>query len=144
MLQVNERYTGACKTDDSVKLPFERRQRSRLRTPLDGGEEVAFVLPRGGVLRAGDRLRSEDGRVIEVFAARETVSTVRATDTALLARACYHLGNRHVRLEIGEGWVRYLHDHVFDHMVEEMGLAVTVESAPFEPEAGAYRNAHAH
>ncbi len=147
MLHVNERYTGADRAEDSVTLPFERRQRSRLRARLDGGEEVALVLPRGTVLRNGDRLRGEDGRVIEVCAASETVSTVTAPDAILLARACYHLGNRHVSLQIGAGWVRYLHDHVLDGMVEAMGLAVTVESAPFEPEAGAYgseHGAHAH
>ncbi len=142
MLRLNEHYAGECRAGDSVTLPFELRQRSRLRARLDRGEEVAIVLPRGTVLRDGDRLPGEDGRVIEVCAARETVSTVKARDAVLLARACYHLGNRHVRLEIGEGWIRYLHDHVLDHMVEEMGLAVTIESAPFEPEAGAYAHAH--
>ena len=61
-----------------------------------------------------------------------------------MARACYHLGNRHVALQIGEGWVRYQHDHVFDAMVTGLGLNVIVEQAPFEPEAGAYSQGHAH
>jgi urease accessory protein len=98
------------------------------------------------VLRGGDRLLADDGRVIEVHAAPETVSTVRTDDRLMLERACYHLGNRHVPLEIGPGWLRYQHDHVLDDMLAGFGLAVVVEHAPFEPEGGAYvsaSNAHA-
>lgn len=142
MLQVKERYDGARTADDSVTLPFELRQRSRLRARLDGGGDVALVLARGTILRHGDRLQGDDGRVIEVCAAREAVSTVRTRDGVELARASYHLGNRHVPLQIGDGWVRYLHDHVLDRMVRGLGLAVAVESAPFEPEAGAYGHTH--
>ena len=142
MLQVKERYDGERTADDSLTLPFELRQRSRLRARLDGGGDVALVLPRGTILRHGDRLRGDDGRVIEVCAAREAVSTVRTRDRVELARASYHLGNRHVPIQIGDGWVRYLHDHVLDRMVQGLGLAVAVESAPFEPEAGAYGRAH--
>jgi urease accessory protein len=76
--------------------------------------------------------------VIEIDAASETVSTVRSADHRWLARAAYHLGNRHVALQIGEGWLRYSHDHVLDQMLHGLGLAVTVEQASFEPEAGAY------
>jgi len=82
-----------------------------------------------------------------VSAAPETVSTVRCAEPQLLARIAYHLGNRHVALQIGTGWLRYQHDHVLDAMVQGMGLNVSVEQAPFEPEAGAYQGAepsHAH
>ncbi len=58
----------------------------------------------------------------------------------LLARAAYHLGNRHVPVQVGPGWLAYEHDHVLDGMIEEMGLAVTTRRAPFEPEAGGYRH----
>ena len=128
----------------ALSLPFELRCRSRLRTTLDDGTEVGLLLPRGTVLRGGDRLRASDGRVVIVRAAPETVSTVHTDDPLLLARASYHLGNRHVPLQIGEGWVRYLHDHVLDEMVMGFGLAVVSESAPFEPEAGAYAGGGHH
>ena len=91
-------------------LPYELRTRSRLRTRLSSGEEAALLIERGRILRGGDRLLAEDGRVIEVVAEIETVSTVRADDPLVLARACYHLGNRHVALQIGPGWLRYLED----------------------------------
>ena len=85
-----------------------------------------------------DLLRAEDRRVIEVRAATEPVTTASTGDTHLLARAAYHLGNRHVALQIGEGWVRYLADHVLDAMVGGLGLGIVHEERPFEPEIGAY------
>jgi urease accessory protein len=126
-------------------LAFNERSRSRLRAVLDNGEEAGLFLERGSILRHGDLLLADDGRVIEVEAAPETVSTVRTDDSLMLARASYHLGNRHVALQIGPGWLRYGHDHVLDDMLRGFGLAVSVERAPFEPEGGAYVAAsHAH
>lgn len=126
-----------------LTLPFDARQKSRLRATLSTGEDVALMLPRGTVMRHGLRLRASDGRIVEVEAAPETVSTVRCQDPQGLARAAYHLGNRHVPLQVGEGFVRYVHDHVLDDMVRGFGLGVEVEKAPFEPEGGAY-GAHRH
>ena len=73
-------------------------------------------------------------------AAAQTLSLVRAADPVALARAAYHLGNRHVPVQVGAGWLAYEHDHVLDDMVEELGLAVETRVAPFEPEAGGYRH----
>ena len=126
-------------------LPFGERSKSRLRAVLDSGQEVGLFLERGTILRGGDMLLADDGVVVEVRAADEAVSTVHTDDARLLARACYHLGNRHVALQIGAGWLRYQHDHVLDDMLRGFGLAVRVEQAPFEPEGGAYvAHAHAH
>jgi urease accessory protein len=127
-----------------LMLPFELRSKSRLRTSLTNGEGVGLFLERGTILRSGDLLLAEDGRVIEVIAAPETVSTVTASDPIVLLRACYHLGNRHVALQVGAGWLRYRHDHVLDDMVRGLGLQVVIEDAPFEPEAGAYGGGHSH
>lgn len=123
---------------DALSLPFELRRRSRLRSRLEGGEEIGLFLPRGTVLRDGDLLQAENGWVIRVKAAPETVSVARAENPLTLARASYHLGNRHIALQVAEDGVRYLHDHVLDDMVRTLGLIVTVEELPFEPEAGAY------
>jgi urease accessory protein len=126
-------------------LPYGERARSRARVKLDSGEEAGLFLERGSVLRGGDLLLTDDGRVVRVEAAAEIVSTVHADDGLMLARACYHLGNRHVALEIGPGWLRYQHDHVLDDMLRGFGLEVRVEQAPFEPEGGAYVSAsHPH
>ena len=142
-MEISERIAAGEPTA-SLTLPFELRQKSRLLTQLDSGEKAALLLPRGTVLRQGDLLRSRCGRVIKVQAAAETVSTVATTDPTLLARAAYHLGNRHVALAIAPGRLCYLHDPVLDALVQQLGLMVTVEQAPFEPEAGAYGGHHPH
>jgi urease accessory protein len=129
--------------DDVLTLPFESRQKSRFPASTDGGVEVGLFLPRGQLLRSGLVLTGVDGFNVLVQAAPEQVSVVRIADSLDFARACYHLGNRHVSLQILPGELRYLTDHVLDHMVEGMGLSVTYDSAPFEPEAGAY-NGHDH
>ncbi|HEX3904984.1 MAG TPA: urease accessory protein UreE [Polyangia bacterium] len=124
-----------------LTLAFGDRRRSRLRSRLDDGREVALMLPRGTLLRDGDRLRAEEeALVVVVRAANEMLSWVRADNRLLLARAAYHLGNRHVPVQIGPGWLAYEHDHVLDGMIEEMGLPVEARRAPFEPEAGGYRH----
>jgi urease accessory protein len=144
MLTISKRAAGAVRATASLTLPFELRCRSRLRAHLDDGREAALFLPRGEVLRGGDTLEAEDGTAILVLAAAETVSTARSEEPLQVARAAYHLGNRHVSLQVGEGWLRYLHDHVLDDMVRALGLCVATEQAPFEPEPGAYGAAHPH
>ncbi len=99
-------------TDRRLILPFSERSKSRLRAVLDNGEEAGLFLERGSILRHGDLLLADDGRVVEVEAAPEAVSTVHTDNGLTLARASYHLGNRHVALQIGPGWLSYCHDHV--------------------------------
>ena len=122
----------------TLTLPLERRLRSRLRVTLDDGTPAGVFLARGQVLRDGDLLGDAAGVIVQVRAAEESVSEVRCTDPVLLARACYHLGNRHVPLQIGPSWLRYSQDHVLDAMLRGLGLEPTRVQAPFEPESGAY------
>jgi len=143
MLEFREKLTGPAVVGATLTLAFDLRQKCRLRARLDDGREVGLFLPRGSVLRQGDLLRAVDGLVVQVQAAAEKVSTASTEDSLLLARACYHLGNRHTPLQIGKGWLRYPHDHVFDDMLRGLGLQVIVEQAPFEPEPGAY-GSHSH
>jgi len=138
MIRIAEILTEAAPAQAALSLPFELRRRSRLRSRLDGGEEVGLFLPRGTVLREGDLLRADNGWVVRIRAAPETVSWARSADALALARASYHLGNRHVALQVAPDGLSYLHDHVLDEMVRALGLTVTVEERPFEPEAGAY------
>jgi urease accessory protein len=122
----------------TVTLTYDQRKKSRQRLKLDDGTEAALLLERGTVLADGDRLLAQDGTVVRVLAAPETLSAVRTADPLALARAAYHLGNRHVPLQIAEGDLRYQHDHVLDEMVVGLGLAVVLVKAPFQPEGGAY------
>jgi urease accessory protein len=125
-------------------LPFDARQKSRQRAKLDTGEEVALALPRGEILRGGDLVVASDGRVIEVVAATERLLHVECATPTELARAAYHLGNRHVPAEVGEGWLRIAADHVLEEMLRGLGARVGPAEAPFEPEAGAYGAGHRH
>ena len=145
LIKVTEILDQAASAQATLSLPFELRQKSRLRAKLDSGDEVGLMLPRGHVLRGGDYLKADNGMIIQLAAADEAVSTVTAPDTLTLQRACYHLGNRHVPLQITDHWIRYLEDHVLDDMVISLGLNVTHEQAPFEPETGAYHSqGHSH
>jgi urease accessory protein len=125
----------------AITLPLELRVKSRQKVMLENGEEAGLFLPRGSIMKHGDRLQAESGEVIDIIAASEKVSSLYVDDPLLIARACYHLGNRHVPLQITAEFIRYQHDHVLDDMLHGMGLHVKVEQAPFEPEAGAY---HSH
>ncbi|HQT01105.1 MAG: urease accessory protein UreE [Hydrogenophilales bacterium 16-64-46] len=128
----------------TLTLPFELRSRSRLRCRLDDGEEAGLFLPQGTVLRGGQMLLANDGRVIEVRAAAEALYEVRSDQPTQLLRAAYHLGNRHVALEVGDGSLRLLRDHVLKILIEKLGLDACEIDAAFEPEAGAYGGGHHH
>jgi urease accessory protein len=134
---------GALSLARTVTLPFDKRRLSRQRLRLDDGDEAALFLPRGTVLAPGAILVATDGTRVEVVAAPELVSRVHSPDRRLLARAAYHLGNRHVPVQVDADALAYLHDHVLDDMLEHLGLTVEAVSAPFEPESGAY-GAHGH
>jgi urease accessory protein len=125
-------------------LPFDLRIRSRLRTRLVSGEEAVLKTERGAVLRGGDCLRAEDGRVVRVAAASEKVMHVTCADQFELTRAAYHLGNRHVPVEIGDGYLRIAADHVLGDMLLGLDAKVRELEAPFEPESGAYGGGHGH
>jgi urease accessory protein len=122
-----------------LRLAFEQRQKSRLKTRLVSGEEVALLLPRGEILRGGDLVTASDGRVIEVIAEPEKLLHI---ESDALAKLAYHLGNRHVPVQVGDGFLRIAVDHVLEEMVKKLGAKVSAVEAPFEPEAGAYAGAH--
>ena len=128
-----------------LELPFEMRQKSRFKATLVSGEEVGVMLPRGEILRGGDLVTASDGRIIEVVAQPESVLHVEGATPAALAKIAYHLGNRHVPVEVGDGYLRLGDDHVLERMLEGLGAKVSRTMAPFEPEAGAYGGAgHEH
>ena len=128
----------------SLKLPFEQRQKSRLHARLVSGEEVALMLPRGEILRGGDLVTASDGRIVEVIAEVEKLLHVECDGPQALARAAYHLGNRHVPVEVGADYLRLATDHVLEEMLKGLGAKVTHVESAFEPEAGAYGAGHLH
>ena len=136
MVIVREKLASrAAEATGRVSLAFEYRQRSRQRVRLDSGEEIGMVMPRGEVLRGGDRLRASDGRVFEVVSAPERLLHIEAPS---LARIAWHLGNRHVPVQVGDGFLRIAQDRVLEDMLRRLGAQLTHVEAPFEPESGAY------
>lgn len=144
MIHLNRKLYGDPPPATTLTLSWERRIRSRLRVVLDNGAEAGLFLEHGTVLIDGDLLVGDDGTVVRVRAADETVSSISSDDPLGMARACYHLGNRHTPLEITSGRIRYLHDPVLDEMIRGLGLAVRIDQAPFQPEPGAYGAHHHH
>ena len=129
-----------------VALAFEWRQKSRMRLAIESGpragEAIGFDLPRGTVLRGGSLVSTAAGECLRVNAADEELIHVEAPTPFALMRIAYHLGNRHVPLQIGEGWIRLQYDHVLENMVKGLGGAVTLVDASFDPESGAYGYGH--
>jgi urease accessory protein len=127
-----------------LELTAEERTRSRHRFTLADGTVVFLRLPRGTVLYDGDILTDEnESNFLKVVAKSEPVLTAVA-DTNLLLRAAYHLGNRHVPVEITVNYLRLSPDPILQAMLIKLGLEVKEEVVPFQPELGAYGTHHAH
>jgi urease accessory protein len=129
----------------TLALVAEDRTRSRHRFLTIEEKEINLQLHRGTVLKEGDILADENGLAIAVVIAKpEPVVTVTASNFLELLRAAYHLGNRHIALEVTENYLRLSPDSVLEDMVTKMGLSVVHEVQPFQPESGAYSHHHDH
>ena len=126
----------------SVTLDWDTRSKSRFDATDSAGRQLGVFLPRGTVVRGGDVLVAEDGSLIRVEAAPQNVLRISACTehgTAFdLMRAAYHLGNRHVPIELQPDHLKIEPDHVLAEMLRTMHMMVTEVQAPFEPEGGAY------
>lgn len=129
---------------DTLSLPFAQRQKGRFKASTETGLDVGIFLTRGEVLREGDYLKSECGKHFLVQAEAETLTLAKTDDWLAFSKACYHLGNRHVPLQVGELWLTFQPDHVLEEMVELLGLKVESIQSGFNPENGAYASSHKH
>lgn len=132
----------------SVDLLWDTRQKSRFDATDSAGRVLGVFLPRGHVVRGGDVLVAEDGSLVRVNAAPQPLLVVRHCSShgspLDLMRAAYHLGNRHVQLEVQADRLQFEPDHVLAEMLRSMHLIVSEETAAFEPESGAYGNGAGH
>jgi len=140
----------------TVSLDWDVRQKSRFEATDSQGRSLGVFLPRGTVVRGGDVLVVEDGSLVRVKAAAQRVLRITACPehgTPFdLTRAAYHLGNRHVPIELQPDHLKIEPDHVLAELLHAMHLIVEEVEAPFEPEGGAYGHgalmghdhAHAH
>lgn len=147
MIRLVYKYNGPAVTaHTTATLDFDARQKSRQRLLLDNGDSAGMVLARGSTLSDGDVLTDADATFfVRIVAAAEPLSYVQCLDRLLLNRVCYHLGNRHVPLQVHADAVAYRHDHVLDDMVAGLGVTPQVCRCAFHPEPGAYdHNGHDH
>ncbi|PAX60331.1 urease accessory protein UreE [Brunnivagina elsteri] len=145
MFTVTQRQSSNPNISVNLTLPLtaEERTRSRHRFELDDGKVIFLRLPRGTVLQDGDILLDETGdNLIRIVAKSEAVLTAIANSQSDLLRAAYHLGNRHVPVEITSRYLRISPDNVLQAMLEQLGLFVKAEILPFYPERGAYGHQH--
>jgi len=136
-------HPGAWKgAADQATLDYDARHRRRIVITADHGTQCLLDLPQAALLRHGDGLRLEDGRIIEVLARDEPLLEVRAKDATALLRLAWHLGNRHLTAQIEADRILIRRDAVIAHMLEGLGARVWDVTAPFDPEGGAYGGAH--
>lgn len=128
----------------TLELDWDMRQKSRFAAQDSTGRALAVVLARGSVLRGGDVLVAEDGSLVAVRAAPQAVLRVTAATPLGLLRAAYHLGNRHIPVEVTPDHLHLENDPVLHDMLLRLGARVERVDAPFEPEAGAYGGGHRH
>jgi urease accessory protein len=136
------------KRGTTVELDWDTRQKSRFDATDSAGRALGFFMPRGTVVRGGDVAVAEDGSLVRVLAAPQPVLVVRhcpvhGTPSDLL-KAAYHLGNRHVAVELKPDHLKFEPDHVLAEMLRRMHLIVSEENSAFEPEGGAYDGGHGH
>lgn len=147
MLEVYERLGLHCHEPiaETIVLEHDQRNKGRLRLVSETGTEVRLFLERGKPLLVGEFLKAECGKIVQVKGAKESVAHASCDDWQTFSRACYHLGNRHVKVQVGERWLRIKPDYVLEEMIHLLGLVVTHENEVFEPESGAYSQAgHSH
>ena len=159
MIHATKRIAGGAglaavlvKRAPTLELDWDTRSKSRFAATDSTGREIGVVLPRGTVLRGGDVLVGEDGSLVRVVAAPQPVMQVRHCaehgSPFDLLRAAYHLGNRHVAVELRPDHLKIEPDHVLAEMLQRMHLIVSEANEAFEPEGGAYQAAdpqgHSH
>jgi urease accessory protein len=143
--EVYQRLNHGHNIEDHVVLDHDVRVKGRFKVTSKKGVEVRVFLERGKTLKVGEVLKTECGKEIEILGAEEAVSHAECASWETFSKACYHLGNRHVKIQVGERWLRMKPDYVLEAMLELLGLSVSKENALFIPEDGAYSGGgHAH
>ncbi len=128
---------------DTITLDETARHRRRVKMRSDGGIKFLLDLPQARLLRHGDGLLLEDGRIVEVRAAPEKLYKILARDPQHLLRLTWHMGNRHLPTQVLEGYIFIRRDHVIKQMLENLGGEVIEIEMAFDPEGGAYED-HSH
>lgn len=134
----------ATTSTDTILIEFDRRYRRRIVLQTATARDVLLDLPQAVCLRHGDGLLLDDGGIVLVQARAEPLLDIHAHDAAALVRIAWHLGNRHLPVQLLGAHLRIRRDHVIADMVRTLGGHVAEIEAPFDPEAGAYAGGHSH
>ncbi len=129
---------------DRVELDFDGRHRRRILLRTEAGHDVLLDLPHAARLRHGDGLLLDEGGVVRVEASAEALAEIHAHDAGDLLRIAWHLGNRHLPVQLLDDRIRIRADAVIEAMVAGLGGHVERIAAPFDPESGAYAHDHEH
>ncbi len=132
------------RTTDRVLIDHDRRHRRRILLTSESGAKILLDLPQAVALRDGDGLPLMDGGIVRVVARPEPLAEIHAHDDGELVRIAWHLGNRHLPVQLLDDRIRIRRDHVIEAMVELLGGHVDHIEAPFDPETGAYAGGHHH
>lgn len=143
-LEVYERLDHAHGIDDQVVLDSDIREKGRFKVISKNGVEVRVFLERGKTLHVGEVLKTECGKKIEILGAKEDVVKASCDDWQTFSKACYHLGNRHVKVQVAGRALYIKPDYVLEDMLTLLGLTVSPERGVFIPESGAYAGGHHH
>ena len=127
---------------DSIALDAHERHRRRVVLTTDGGTRILLDLRQATALRDGDGLLLDDGAIVRVAGRPEPLLEITASSPHELARFAWHIGNRHVDVQIAGDRLRIRRDHVIEDMLRGLGARITPIEAPFEPEGGAYAHHH--
>lgn len=129
---------------DSIALDAHERHRRRAVLRCASGTRFLLDLPQAMALRDGDGLVLDDGAIVRIVGRPEPLVEIAAANAHALARVAWHIGNRHIEVEIVGEQLRIRRDHVIEEMLRGLGARLTPVDAPFNPESGAYDRGHDH
>jgi len=129
---------------DTIALDAHDRHRRRVVLTCAGGTKFLLDLPQAVALRDGDGLKLDDGTMVRIVGRPEPLVEIAAADAHALARLAWHIGNRHVDVQIVGERLRIRRDHVIEDMLRGLGARLVPVDAPFDPERGAYEHQHGH
>ncbi|MEE2788982.1 MAG: urease accessory protein UreE [Myxococcota bacterium] len=142
MIKLTHRYTGARRASDSLSMTYQERTKGRIRVTSTDGGDFGLFLERGHPLKDGEHLASDDGVIVRVDAQPEALIEADCDDWSTFAKCCYHLGNRHVPIEIHDRKLFIERDPVLANMLRHLGMRTHSIQRAFHPEQGAYGHAH--
>ena len=142
MIKITQRYQGTDEPSHTLSMTYQERTKGRIRVMSQNGTDFGLFLERGHPLKHGEHLISDDGIVVRVNAQPEALIEAYCEDWGTFARCCYHLGNRHVPIEIHALKLFIQQDSVLENMLQHLGMRTQPIHKGFHPEQGAYRHVH--